>query len=135
MNLHGGDFVTSALAIPVAWFGLARDTNGGSPAEQQRPLTPAVVGAARGTRRGICSSSRAAPPARSACRLRPRRTQSLGLYAISRATARSIRSRNVSIHAEPSLRGYENLRGASSDASTRCMSAFTSATLLSFGIA
>ena len=32
----------------------------------------AAAGAARGTRRGICSSSRAALPARSACRLRPR---------------------------------------------------------------
>src|SRR4029450_10434880 len=34
----------------------------------------AVAGAARGTRRGICSSSRAALLARSACRLKPRRS-------------------------------------------------------------
>ena len=38
---------------------------------------------------------------------------------------------SASVHAEPSLRGYENLRAASSDASTLCNSAFTSATLLS----
>src|SRR6266478_5395782 len=59
----------------------------------------------------------------------------VGVVRISRATARSITSRSVSVHAEPSLRGYENLRVASSDASTRCNSAFTSATLLSLGIA
>src|SRR4029453_4062880 len=62
-------------------------------------------------------------------------TQSLGLYSSSRATARSITSRSVSVHAEPSLRGYENLRVASSDASTRCNWAFTSAPLLSSGSA
>ena len=37
--------------------------------------------------------------------------------------------------AEPSLRGYENLRAESSEASTLCNSTFTSTTLLSFGIA
>ena len=46
-------------------------------------------------------------------------------------STRSITSLSVSVHGEPSLRGYENLRAASSDASTLSSSAFTSATLLS----
>src|SRR5437016_10234858 len=62
-------------------------------------------------------------------------TQSFGLYAISRSTTRSATSLSASVHKEPSLRGYENLRAASSDTSTLCNSAFTLGTLFSFGIA
>ena len=62
-------------------------------------------------------------------------TQSFGLYAISRSTARAATSLSASVHWEPSLRGYENLRDASSEARTLCNSAFTAAGLLPLGIA
>src|ERR1035437_10112282 len=62
-------------------------------------------------------------------------TQSFTLYAISRAAVRSSTSLSASVHAEPSLRGYENLRAASSDASALSKSAFTSAMLFPFGMA
>src|SRR5262249_22517391 len=62
-------------------------------------------------------------------------TQSLRLYAISSACARSTTSLTASVQGEPSLRVYENLRAASSDASTLSSSAFTAATLLSSGMA
>ena len=62
-------------------------------------------------------------------------TQSFGLYDISSAATRSMTSLSESVHCEPSLRVYENLRAESSDASTFYNSALTSAALLSFGIA
>jgi hypothetical protein len=54
------------------------------------------------------------------------------LVAIGRPTVTSLSAR---VHAEPSMRGYEIFRDASSDASTFRNSSLTSATLLCFGIA
>ena len=96
---------------------------------------PAAAGAARGIRRGIPSSSRAVPMAHAACTSTPRRccppqfdavVQVVSHLEIGGAVARVL---GVSVHAEPSLRVYKNLRAASSDASTLSNSAFTSATL------
>ena len=67
-------------------------------------------------------------PRRSWPALQRSSTQSLGLYAISRSTAVDHVAQRKP--AQPSLRGYDNLRIASSDTSTRCNSAFTSTALV-----
>ena len=54
---------------------------------------------------------------------------------VAAIVVRSSTSLSASVQAEPSLRVYENLRAESSAASTLCNSAFTSATLFSFGMA
>src|SRR3954465_4260575 len=62
-------------------------------------------------------------------------TQSFTLYAISRSTTRWITSLSVSVQGELLLRRYENVRSASSVASTLANSFFTSVGLLPLGIA